>query len=375
LQLERSPMVGIEKPAAANTAVRSILLIRFQRLGDLVMVLGLAQNLRRAFPAAHLTLMCGEVYAPFFRQQSGIDDTIGVPAKGFSTAKISGWFRTFKAIMSRSFDLVIDVSDNRRSSLLTRLTRAPRRMGFWPPARGSGRRTLLENGAYNCPVPTPDFTDAADHFISQYFAPLQALDVPIHTTRPTLTATPADQARVEHLLDAAKHGSYAVIHPGARVPNRRWPARNFVAVIEHLSKRGLAAVIVGDTSERALADEITRACTVVDLVGRLSLGELTAVIERSSLYIGNNTGPIHIAAAVGARIVAIYGPQPVTDRLWTPLAERLSIVLPTNPCTCLDPATCQPSDPDGSLCVWTIPVSAVVQGIDAQLDCLTAACR
>jgi heptosyltransferase III len=365
-------MVDIEKPAAAITGVRSILVIRFQRLGDLVMVLGLAQNLRRAFPTAHLTLMCGEVYAPFFRQQAGIDDTIGVPAKGFSIEKISGWIRTFKTIMSRSFDLVIDVSDNRRSSLLTRLTRAPRRMGFWPPARGLGRRTLLENGAYNYPVPTPVFARAPDHFISQYLAPLQALGVPIHMTRPILTATPADRARVERLHDAAKHGANAVIHPGARMPNRRWPTSNFVAAIEHLSKRGLAAVIVGDISERAIADEITRASTAVDLVGRLSLGELTAVIERCSLYLGNNTGPIHIAAAVGAPIVGIYGRQPVTDRLWTPLAERSSIVLPTSPCACFDPATCRPSDPDRSFCVWTIPVSKVVQGIDALLDCPTA---
>jgi ADP-heptose:LPS heptosyltransferase len=125
------------------------------------------------------------------------------------------------------------------------------------------------------------------------------------------------------------------------MPNRRWPTSNFVAAIEHLSKRGLVAVIVEDIGERAIADEITRACTAVDLVGRLSLGELTAVIERCSLYLGNNTGPIHIAAAVGAPIVGIYGRQPVTDRLWTPPAERSRIVLPTNPCACFDPATCR----------------------------------
>ena len=360
-------MIAVEKAAAANTAVRSILIIRFQRLGDLVLVLGLAQNLRRAFPTARLTLMCAEVYAPFFGQQPGIDHTIGVPAQGFSAEKVAGWFRLFKAIMSRSFDLVIDLSDNRRSSLLTRLTRAPRRMGFWPPARGEDHRTWLENGAYNCPVPKPNFERETGHFISQYLAPLRVLDVPIHTTRPTLTTTPEDRARVESLHDVVKHGAYAVIHPGARLANRRWPASNFVAVVEHLSKRGLTAVIVGDANERAIADEITRACAAVDLTGKLSLNELTAVIERCRLYVGGNTGPVHIAAAVGARVVAIYGRQVIRDQPWIPLAERLSLALPTDPCTCFDPAICRPRDPDRLFCVWTIPVSEVVKGIDAQL--------
>lgn len=95
-------MVDIEELAAANS-VRSILVIRFQQLGDLVMVLALAQNLRHAFPMARLTLMCGEVYAPFFGQQSGIDDTIGIPATGFSTEKIYGWFRTFVRSGNRRF--------------------------------------------------------------------------------------------------------------------------------------------------------------------------------------------------------------------------------------------------------------------------------
>jgi heptosyltransferase III len=224
--------------------VRSILVIRFQRLGDLVLVMTLIQNLRAVWPSARLTLLCQETYANFLRQQQGIDDVIAIPKKATPMHQIAGWLAALVSLVCNSFDLVIDLSDNRRSSQLTRLTNAPLRIGFWPPARCPARRSLLERGAYTHFAPLlPYENENHGHIVNQYLAPLKALGLTIYYSRPTLSSTEGDRITIDDVLAELKFRTrpYAVIHPGARTPNRRWPAENYVTVIEHLGQRGLSS--------------------------------------------------------------------------------------------------------------------------------------
>jgi ADP-heptose:LPS heptosyltransferase len=348
--------------------IKSILIIRFQRLGDLILVMTLAQNLRAAFPAARLTLLCQQDYSEFLRHQPGVDAVIAIPKKAGLGTQLSGWATALGSLIGMSFDLVIDASDNRRSSQLVRLTRAPLRVGFWPPARAPARRSILETGAYNIFAPLLPNEDERQHFVHHYLSPLRALGLPVRCSRPVLASTLADRGTIERILrqsDIARR-PYAVIHPGARTANRRWPAKNYPPVFEHLSKRSISVVLVGGDEERPLTSEIVAASSLpfTDLVGRLSLGELAALLEGCCLYIGNNTGPMHIAAGVGARIVAIYG---IHANLWAPLTERHIMVTPAQPCKCVDPTTCRPTDPDGSLCVRRNSVADVLRAIDSQL--------
>jgi heptosyltransferase-3 len=344
--------------------IKSILIIRFQRLGDLILVLTLVQNLRTAFPNARLTLLCQEIYADFFRQQIGVDDVVAIPKKAGLKGQLAGWLAALRSLIKTSFDLVIDVSDNRRSSQLTRLTRAPLRIGFWPPTRS--RRSIWEKGCYNLFAPTlPLEEEKHGHFVNRYLAPLQVLGVPVYLSKPSITATEADRVTVGKFGLGAR--PYAVIHPGARTPNRRWPAKGYVPVIEHLMGRGISVVIIGDDSERPIADEIAEmsvAARFINLVGKLTLGQLAALLERCTLYIGNNTGPMHIAAGVGARIVAIYG---IHATLWAPLTEDHVMVAPALPCKCIDPTLCQPHNPDASLCINHNSVADVLRAVDTQL--------
>jgi heptosyltransferase-3 len=350
--------------------IRSILIIRFQRLGDLILVMTLVQNLRAAFPRAQLTLMCQEDYSEFLLRQPGIDGVIAIPKKARFAAQVSGWFAALRSLLANSFDIVIDVSDNRRSSQLTRLTNAPLRVGFWPPARSPARRTIVEKGAYNAFAPILPYDDEQHgHFVNQYLAPLKALGLSASCSSPVLASTEEDRVAIRQILRDAdiEDRPYAVIHPGARTVNRRWPAKNYPPVIEHLAKKSISVTVIGDEGEHSLAAEIAANSPVpfLDLVGRLTLGQLAALLDRCCLYIGNNTGPIHIAAGVGARIVAIYG---IHATLWAPLTDRLVMVTPARPCACVDPASCRPQDPDGSLCVQRNSVADVLRAIDSQLS-------
>src|SRR6266536_1605754 len=181
--------------------IRSILVIRFQRLGDLILVMTLIQNLRASLPRARLTLLCQGIYADFFRHQPGVDEVVAIPKKAGPTGQLAGWLAALRSLISNSFDLVIDVADNRRSSQLTRLTNAPLRMGFWPPARAPARRSFLEKGAYNLFAPVLSYDDEKHgHFVNQYLAPLRALGLSVRHSRPTLISTEADRVAIHDLL-------------------------------------------------------------------------------------------------------------------------------------------------------------------------------
>jgi ADP-heptose:LPS heptosyltransferase len=129
----------------------------------------------------------------------------------------------------------------------------------------------------------------------------------------------------------------------------------------------VSVAIIGEENERPIVNEIAAMSSTkfVDLAGKLTLGQLAALLERCCVYIGNNTGPMHVAAGVGARIVAIYG---IHSILWAPLADGHVMVAPSRPCECLDPVTCRPNDPDGSLCVRRNSVTDVLRALDAQLS-------
>jgi heptosyltransferase-3 len=356
-------------------AVTSILIIRFQHLGDLVFVMALAQNLRLAYPHARITVVCSPAYAELLRQQPELDAVITIPARSSGLISgIRGWATTLWSMITGAFDLVIDLSDNRRSTLLTRLTGARVRIGYEPPDRYPARRGFLERGVYNefaAVVGTKwdESDEQLDHYIGRYLAPLKTLGLPVVRATPKLTITEADWIAVQTILNEAGVGGrpYTVIHPGASKPTKRWPTRHFPRVIEHLARHGIDVVMVGDGADAALAGEIAAlspSTKFASLVGKLTLGQLAAVLEHCALYIGHNTGPTHVAAAVGAPVIAIYG---IHASLWGPLSDRRVVVSPARPCQCVDPATCRPNDPNGSLCVQRNSVADVLRAIDAQL--------
>src|SRR5437660_2472827 len=96
------------KPIVDRDKIKSILVIRFERLGDLILVMTLLQNLRLAFPDARLTLLCQDIYAEFLSRQPGVDAVVAVPRKRTSAgAQLRGWCGAVKALLTRSFDLVI----------------------------------------------------------------------------------------------------------------------------------------------------------------------------------------------------------------------------------------------------------------------------
>jgi lipopolysaccharide heptosyltransferase II len=230
------------------------------------------------------------------------------------------------------YDVFIDFEQfARTSAIIGLLLQIPRRIGFDTP--GQGRES-----AYTDRVPYRNDVHMMDGFYS-LLAPLGI--PPVSGVRPVpIPTTSAEEAHVEHLLKEARIGPedrLAIVHPGtsANVVLRRWPETHFARVADFLVEQGFRVVLTGIPAEREIVERVEQAMheRAFNAVGRLSLGELLALLARASLVISNDTGPIHLAAAQGAPVIGLYGPNIPT--LYGPRSEHglaFYLGLPCSPC-------------------------------------------
>lgn len=340
--------------------------MKFRYLGDMVLLSSVFRNLRIHFPTAHVAALADASYADVLRYVPDIDDVIAFPRAETRRGSLARRFAASARLLRdlgprRRFDMVVDLADGSTSRLLVRLLSAPVRVGY-AARKGQRRRppyTLL----------APPRSEGS-HQLDHYLDPLRALGLSVEDRQPVLRPRPADERSVAALLD--KHGlkphEFIAVHPGARIASKCWPPASYARLVDALAREtGRAIVLLGGPGERALADAVIAASGTepVDLTGKLSFGELAALLRSCRLLIGNDTGPTHIAAAVGAPIVALFGLE--EPARWGPVSERAIVVRPSMPCSCPFPQICRPPDPQRTLCVQRIGVAEVLAAAHRQL--------
>jgi heptosyltransferase-2 len=223
---------------------------------------------------------------------------------------------------------------------MVRIAGIPRRIGYDRDARGlllthSMRAPLRADGSF-APVPAVDYYHAlAERFLlspARGATEPDTIDVRPLTARPfraflELGVTPPQQAAADAILERAGIAPgqrFAILNPGGNNEAKRWPMERFAALADHLHARhGLAIVINGSPGEAALVDGIAAACAStrparLSALG-ITLGALKGVVARASIMVTNDTGPRHIAAAMGVPLVSLFGP---TDHRWTTIPTR-----------------------------------------------------
>jgi len=347
-----------------------ILVLRLERIGDLLMTLPALAELRAAFPAATVDLVVGSWNEPLAGLLNIVDSvqTLDAPwlARGHPNGGYLELVRRARSWRADRYDLALNFEGDIRSNLLVALSGAPRRAGFG--IKGGGA-FLTERGSY----------DRGAHVAVNAGRLVDTV-----LARPSTSVAPGDQpildpsesARrvADELLEHAREPLIGVHASGGRAIKQWDPARFADAARQLVAARGGTVVLTGSREDRAIVDEVKSHITgdtpVIDLTGATDLMALAAVLERLSLFITGDTGPMHLAAAVGTPIVAIFGPSdPVNYGPWmTPTRARVVRVdIWCSPCNQIrrPPTRCVGHMPD---CLVGVNVEAVVAAANGLLD-------
>jgi lipopolysaccharide heptosyltransferase II len=332
--------------------VSKILLVRLRQIGDVVFTTPAIHALRRNFPAAHLTYLVEPAAAPIVAHNPHLDEVIIAPRSRGVRGVIDD-LALGRRLRAERFDLAIDFHGGPRASLLTWLSGAPERVGYEVNGRG---------WMYTTRVGRPRELRPRHSVVNQWDL-LAALGVPPPDPETAPTEMAVDRraaAAVDERLARAGVGAadrIVVVHVSAGNPFRRWPPDHFVELTTALAGEDAARRVVitsGPSDEEAAARVIAsarerlgpEAGARVLSCGEFSLAELRALLDRATLYIGGDSGPLHVASTTGVPIVGLYGPTlPERSAPWRSAVYATESVdagpLPCRPC---EQRVCAPGD-------------------------------
>lgn len=283
-------------------------------LGDVVMAQPALAAVRRAHPSAHLTVAARASVAGVLAFVDGVDDVVTFPAGSTTGAEAA-------PLAAGRFDLAILLPNSFRSAWVVRRAGIRRRVGF----RGDGRSWLLTD-AFARPAPA---RPVAVRQIDYYLALTTALGCPAGSTVPHLSLTAAAREEADAVRVAqgmTPEAPFVVLAPGAAGGTaKQWVPGHAARLVERLVARGdIRVVVVGAAADGPVAAEVmsslapaTRA-GVVDLVGQTSLVALAGLLARARAVVANDSGALHLAAAFGTPVAAVFGPT--DERLTAPTA-------------------------------------------------------
>jgi lipopolysaccharide heptosyltransferase II len=361
--------------AAVTGSPKRILLLRLERVGDLLMVLDAIARVRALAPQAQIDLVVGSWNLPLARLIPAVDsiETLDVPwmARGGRALSWQALVPRAKAWRHKGYDLAINFEPDIRSNLLLAFSGARRKVGF---ASGGGGAVLSEAVE---PEPAAHIAANAMTLVSRAFgAHSSRASLALQDPSSTATLTIPEQARrrAAELLGPLSPASVTIgLQPAAGRQIKEWDPVRFAEVGSALARtRGANVVLIGSTSDRQALDAVRAAWPAdvarIDLPEETDLVILAAVLERLALFITGDTGPMHLAAAVGTPVLAIFGPSlPTRYAPLSPKSRILRIDIPCSPCNLMrrPPERCVGHVPD---CLAGIESAQVLKTANEMID-------
>ena len=353
-----------------------IVVIRPDHLGDLLLLTSALRLLRTMWPRAHISLMVGPWSTPFLAGSPDIDEVLSCDFPGFTRSRKSSLvgpylklWKTARRLRVRSYDLALVMRfDHWWGAVLTALSGVPRRVGYDVPECRPflSHAVHYENGRHEAEQNLRLVRASGAHraTAADGAGVVQEFERETHPLRYCLQPADIEYAKaVWRDTDTSGRGPKVCIHPGAGAAVKRWAPDRFAAVGDALAREyGARILITGSEAETDLAWRVAahmRSASAI-LAGRTKIGQLAALMDGADLVIGSDSGPLHLAVAVGASSVQLYGPSDPT--LFGPWADGDRNLVVTSsaecaPCNRLD--RCTNSSYPGS-CMPAIPVGQVV---------------
>jgi ADP-heptose:LPS heptosyltransferase len=339
-------------------AVSRVLVIRLRSIGDTVLTTPSMIELRRLLPNARIDILLEDWVAPVLQGFDYCDNVIAFD--GSTSGKIS----TARRIRKTKYDVVFNFHGGSTSSLLTRASGARFRLGY----------KSYRNGCvytHRFPPPAEYWKRSGTHSAEQQlallgFAGLDIKDCPATELNVSETAKHAVELRLSTILDSSSVRKIALVHPVAAYDTKQWSAKKFADVVTYLRSIKIEPVLVSTEAEKHVIAAVEREVgnRIAFLTG-LSLPEVTALAHRSSLFVGNDSGIAHIAAAVKTPSVVIFGSS--NREHWRPWTDSINeIVYREMECQPCPGDFCREFDQPA--CIIGIEVADVISAIRTVVD-------
>lgn len=335
--------------------VKRVLVVRLRSIGDTVLATPSLIALKRFIPNAEIDILLEDWVAPLL---DGFVGANAIPVGKTNTAKLKG----ANYLHGRKYDVAINLHGGTTSSLFIRATAAKYRIGL-----SHFRYKRFYNRLYSS---STDFWHSDTlHSAEQQLAVLGFAGVPVDD-RPKshLTVTQDALNRVSSKCSSwwLESGDFALIHPAAAFATKQWSTANFSRTAEFLSEKGLQSVAVAAKNESRVLDQLKRESKVpIVSFDDLTLPEITALVSKARLFVGNDSGIAHIAAAVGTPSVVVFGSS--NRNHWRPWTDAPNEIV-------FEPLACQPcpgrvcaefGDPK---CILSVTPSAVFTALERILS-------
>lgn len=338
-------------------AFHNILIIKLRHIGDVLLATPVIRGLRDAYPGARLTMLVNRGTEGILAHNPDLNEVLCLDKGSWQTQ-----WAFVQMLRARGFDAVIDLTDGDRSAIISVATRSPVRIGFNAEHRWRG---LLYSQ-----VAKPRPMD--QHRVDYDLCALRALGLDPKPGLPTLFLSKADeQVSTDWLTQAGllpeQEGAPVVwMQPGARYSLKVWPPDRFAQLADRLAERfGCRILLGGDQREREVAELVARKtrCEPFIVAGKFSLLQFAALVKQCVLFIGNDGGAMHIAAAMGTPVVALFGPT--YPQRWGPRGGPSQVIYKGLDCRACYHPTCLRGDES---CMQQISVDEVYRAASRMLE-------
>ncbi len=338
-----------------------ILVLRYRFIGDTVLTVPFLRNLREAFPAAKIDLMLEPFSGQVIQGCPYVDRIVPFELRTIhrysaqsDRGRIPGYLRCRRMISRERYDAVFVLKRSLSSALLAWTAGVPRRIGFATEGRGL---LLTDRVSYR----------HDQHEVENFLDCLRAVDIPVGSKQLELWPTGEQDRMVRGLFREQgwqEQDLKVIIHAAASLPAKQWPTERFAAVMDRLRRNyPVRFVYTGASGDSPLYEEIERRGDFngLNLCGRTTLYENVAVYRACDLFFGVDSGPMHMAAAVGVPVVALFGPT--DERKWGPWGAGHTVITKRLSCRPCKPHKCGDND-----CMKQISAEEAFEAVERALD-------
>jgi heptosyltransferase I len=330
----------------------NVLIVRLGALGDVVHTIPAAAALRAAMPEAHIAWLVERKHRTIVDLVTVVDEVIAIEAR-----TVAGWIDAVRRVRQTAFDIALDFQGLMKSAVFARASGAPRVAGFsiWHLREKSARPFYSETNHVG-----EDDGGETTHVIRKNLHLLEVMGIETSAIAFPLASV---ESRALDEVRTWTGGDFALINPGAAWPNKRWPAERFGEVAAFLHDvRGMSSVVLWGPGEQELAQQVADASNGSARVAPATeIADLVALSRAARLIVSGDTGPLHIAAAVGTPAVGLYGPtSPHRNGPWH---DRDVLVSRFDACACHYQRRCRVED----WCLGSLTVAEVTAAIQQRL--------